>query len=77
MVVGLLSQTRPIPRSPDGDKNVDALDKMDRKYGQLSRRQYYDNDNRNNLPDDREDDDVNENRPQVQAADPRAAFQQL
>ena len=58
-------------------KNVDVLDKMDRKYGQLSRRQYYDNDNRNNLPDDREDDDVNENRPQVQAADPRAAFQQL
>ena len=54
-----------------------VLDKMGRKYGQLSRRQYYDNDNRNNLPDDREDDDVNENRPQVQAADPRAAFQQL
>ena len=58
-------------------ENVDVLDKMDRKYGQLSQRQYYDNDNRNNLPDDREDDNVNENRPQVQAADPRAAFQQL
>ena len=58
-------------------ENVDVLDKMDRKYGQLSQRQYYDNDNRNNLPDDREYDDVNGNRPQVQAADPRAAFQQL
>ena len=58
-------------------ENVDVLDKMDRKYAQLSQRQYFDNDNRNNLPDDREDDDVNENRPQVQAADPRAAFQQL
>lgn len=58
-------------------ENVDVLDKMNHKYGQLSQRQYYDNDNRNNLPDDREDDDVNENRPQVQAADPRAAFRQL
>ena len=58
-------------------ENVDVLDKMDRKYAQLSQRQYFDNDNRNNLPDDREDDDVNEYRPQVQAADPRAAFQQL
>ena len=58
-------------------ENVDVLDKMDRKYVQLSQRQYYDNDNRNNLPDDREDDDVNGSRPQVQAVDPRAAFQQL
>ena len=58
-------------------ENVDVLDEMDCKYKQLSQRQYCDNDNRNNLPDDREDDDVNGNRPQVQAADPRAAFQQL
>ena len=58
-------------------ENVDVLDEMDRKYRQLSQRQYCDNDNRNNLPDDREYDDVNGNRPQVQAADPRAAFQQL
>ena len=58
-------------------ENVDVLDKMNHKYGQLSQRQYYDNDNRNNLPDDRKDANVNEYRPQVQAADPRAAFQQL
>ena len=58
-------------------ENVDVLDKMDRKYVQLSQRQYFDNDNRNNLPDDREDDDGNEKKPQVQAVDPRAAFQQL
>ena len=58
-------------------ENMDVLDRMDRKDGQLSQKHYYENDNRNNLPDDRKDANVNEYRPQVQAADPRAAFQQL